>query len=70
MGLIFLTILSSAFVYAETISVNVDGTNYDVDYTATGISVSGIESDPDAISLIVAVKASSNGTLEITIERS
>ena len=69
-GLIFLTILSSAFVYAETISVNVDGTNYDVDYTATGISVSGIESDPDAISLIVAVKASSNGTLEITIERS
>ena len=70
LGLIFLTILSSAFVYAETISVNVDGTNYDVDYTVTGMSVSGIESDPDAISLIVAVEASSTGTLEITLERS
>ncbi|MEK9682747.1 MAG: hypothetical protein VW081_07700 [Nitrosopumilus sp.] len=69
-GLIFLTILSSAFVYAETISVNVDGTNYDVDYTVTGMSVSGIESDPDFISLIISVDVTeSPGVLDITFDR-
>ena len=70
LGLIFFTILSSAFVYAETISVNVDGTNYDVDYTATGMSVSGIESDPDFISLIISVDVTdSPGVLDITFDR-
>ena len=70
LGLIFFTILSSAFVYAETISVSVDGTNYDVDYTATGMSVSGIESDPDFISLIISVDVTdSPGVLDITFDR-
>lgn len=70
LGLIFFTILSSAFVYAEIISVNVDGTNYDVDYTATGMSVSGIESDPDFISLIISVDVTdSPGVLDITFDR-
>ena len=32
-------------MYAETISVDVDGTHYDVDYTVSGMTVSGIESD-------------------------
>lgn len=69
-GLILLTILSSAFVYAETLSVNVGGTSYDVDYTATGMSVSGIEADTDFISLIISVDVSdSPGVLDITFDR-
>ena len=39
------TCISTALVYAETISVDVDGTSYDVDYTGTGVSVSGVETD-------------------------
>ena len=70
LGLIFFTILSSAFVYAETTSVNVDGTNYDIDYTATGMSVSGIESDLDFISLIISVDVTNSpGVLDITFDR-
>ena len=70
LGLIFFTILSSAFVYAETISVDVEGTSYDVDYTVTGMSVSGIESDSDFISLIVTVDVTdSPGVLDITFDR-
>ena len=68
--MIFLTILSSAFVYAETISVNVDGTSYDIDYSATGMSVSGIEADVDFISLIISVDVTdSPGVLDITFDR-
>ena len=39
LGLVLFTIISSALVYAETISVDVDGTPYDVEYTATGMTV-------------------------------
>ncbi|ABX13153.1 hypothetical protein [Nitrosopumilus maritimus] len=70
LGLIFFTILSSAFVYAETMSVDVDGTDYDVDYTVSGMSVSGIESDTDFISLIISVDVTdSQGILDITFDR-
>ncbi|MHA7734307.1 hypothetical protein [Nitrosopumilus sp. S6] len=70
LGLIFFTIISSAFVYAETVSVDVDGTSYDVDYTVTGMSVSNIESDPDFISLIISVDVTgSQGVLDITFDR-
>ncbi len=43
LGLILFTIISSALVYAETVTVNVDGTSYDIDYTATGKTVSWVE---------------------------
>ncbi|WP_428323802.1 hypothetical protein [Nitrosopumilus sp.] len=70
LGLIFFTILSSAFVYAETISVDVDGTSYDVDYTVSGMSVSGIEADSDFISLLFTVDVTDSlGILEITFDR-
>ena len=71
LGLIIVAILSSAFVYADTASVDVDGTSYDVEYTGTGVIVSGIDADPDFVSLIINVDVSgSPGTLEITFERS
>jgi len=71
LGLVLFTILSFAFVYAETISVDVDGTTYDVEYTATGMTVSAIEADLDFISLILAVDVTdSPGILDITLDRS
>lgn len=70
-GLMLFTIISSALVYAETLSVEVGGTSYDVDYTVTGMTVSGIESDFGFISLIITVDVpDSTGTLDITFDRS
>jgi len=71
LGLIIVAIISSAFVYAETASVDVSGTSHDVDYTGTGVTVSGIDSDLDFFSLLLSVNVSgSPGTLNITLERS
>ncbi len=69
-GLIIIAILSSAFVYAETATVDVNGVSYDVDYTGTGVTVSSISADADFISLIIGVDVTgSPGTLEITLDR-
>ena len=71
LGLIFFTILSTAFVYAETISVDVDGTSFDVQYTAVGMTVTGIESDTESMSLIFSVDVTdSTGILNVELERS
>ena len=71
LGLILFTIISTALVYAETESVTVDGTSYDVSYTGTDMTVSGIEADTDFISLILTVDVTgSSGTLDITFDRS
>nr|WP_299292976.1 hypothetical protein [Nitrosopumilus sp.] len=71
LGLVLFTVISTALVYAETISVDVDGTSYDVEYAATGMSVSGIETDLDFVSLILSVDVpDGDGTLDITFERS
>ncbi len=70
-GLILFTMISTALVYAETMSIDVDGTSYDLEYTATGMIVSGIESDTDFISLILTVDVTeSTGTLDVTLDRS
>ncbi len=71
LGLMLFTIISSALVYAETSSVNIEGNSFDVEYTTTGMTVSGFEADLDFISLILTVEVSdSTGTLDITFERS
>ena len=71
LGLILFTVISSALVYAETISVDVEGNSFDVDYTATGMTVSGIEDDLTFFSLILTVDVTdSTGILNITFERS
>jgi len=71
LGLVFFTIISSALVYAETGSVTIEGNSFDVEYTATGMTVSGFEADLDFISLILTVDVSdSTGTLDITFDRS
>ena len=69
--LILLTILSTALVYAETISVDVDGTAFDVSYTATGMTIIDVESDTGSYSLIFSVDVTdSPGILDIEFERS
>ena len=71
LGLILFTVISSALVYAETISVDVEGNSFDVDYTATGLDVSGIEVDLDSISLIFSVDVTSSpATLDVSFNRS
>ena len=71
LGLIIVAIISSAFVYAETASVDVSGTSHDVVYTGTGVTVSDITADLDFFSLLLSVNVSgSSGTLDITLERS
>ena len=71
LGLILFTLISSALVYAETISVDVEGNSFDVEYTATGMTVSGIEVDSESISLILTVDVTdSPATLDITFDRS
>ncbi len=71
LGLIIVAIISSAFVYAETASVDVSGTSHDIQYTGTGVTVSGIDADLDFFSLLLSVNVSgSQGTLEITLDRS
>ena len=70
LGLVFFTIISTALVYAETIPVNVDGTSFDVQYSSTGMSVTGIESDTESMSLIFSVDVVDlSGTLDVTFER-
>ena len=71
LGLVLFTIISTALVYAETMSVDVEGNSFDVEYTATGMTVTGIEADTDSISLIFTVDVTdSSGTLDITFDRS
>ncbi len=71
LGLILFTIISTALVYAETMSVDIEGNSFDVEYTATGMTVTGIEADTDFISLILTVDVTdSTGTLDITFDRS
>jgi len=71
LGLILFTMISTALVYAETMSVDVEGNSFDFEYEATGMTVSGIEADTDFISLIFTVDVTdSSGTLDVTFDRS
>ncbi|MGH1566593.1 MAG: hypothetical protein ACRBB5_04070, partial [Nitrosopumilus sp.] len=70
-GLMLFTALSFVLVYAETTSVDVEGNSFDIEYTATGVTVSGIEADTDFISLILTIDViNSPGTLDIVLDRS
>ena len=71
LGLVLLTAISSALVYAETIPVDVEGNSFDVNYDVTGMTLSSITTDTDFISLILNVDVeSSGGKLDIVLDRS
>ena len=73
-GLILFTIISTAFVYAETISVNVDGTSYDVEYTADQVIIKSISAEyepaDDYAGLIIEVEVTGDlGILGFVFDR-
>ena len=71
LGLMVFSLISFGLVYAETIPVTVEGNSFDVEYTATGLTISDIEADADFISLILTVDVTaSTGILDITLDRS
>ena len=54
----------------ETLSVTIDGTPFDIEYTAIGLNVYEIESDTDSMSLIFYVNVDdSSGKLNVKFER-
>ena len=54
----------------STISVDVDGTSYDVEYTVNGMTITKIESDTESMSLIFSVDVTDlDGTLDVTLDR-
>ncbi len=70
LGLIIVAIISTSFVYADTTSVSIDGTSYDIEYTGNGVSVTGVEADMDFVSLIFSVDVTSSpGTLSVNFDR-
>ena len=56
-------------VYAETVSVSIDGTSHDIEYSGTNVSITGVDVDTDFVSLIFAVDVSDAGNLEIMFPR-
>jgi hypothetical protein len=69
LGLVLFTIVSTALVYAETISVDIDGTSYNVDYTATGMTLTGIEADEFGLLLLFVDVIDTPASLEIILDR-
>ena len=69
LGLALLAMLSVP-AYAETMTVDVDGVEYEVEYTVTDMSVTGIAPDVDLDSLLISVDVTgSPGILDITFDR-
>lgn len=74
LGLILFTLLSSALVYAETISVSIEGNSFDVNYTAEQVIINSIvaeyEPNSDYAGLIINVEVTGNsGTLDFVFDR-
>ena len=62
---------SPAITSVQNISVNVDGTSFNVPYATSGMTVLGIESDIESMSLIFSVNViDSTGKLDVKLERS
>ncbi len=74
LGLILFTIISSALVYAETISVDIEGNSFDVEYFAEQVVVNNIvaeyEPSNDYAGLIIDVEVTgASGTLDFIFDR-
>ena len=68
---ILLLIAFSPLVYAETITVDAEGDSFEVEYSATGLTLSAIETDLEIPSVILTVDVTgSSSTLDIVLERS
>ncbi len=70
LGLALLTLIPFASVYAETITVDVRGESFDIEYTVLGMTVTDITPDLPANSLIIDVNLIDlAGFLTITFDR-
>jgi hypothetical protein len=74
LGLVLFTMVSTGFVYADSISVQVNDTSYDVEYSANQVIINGItaEYEPsiDYAGLIINVEVTGNtGTLGFIFDR-
>lgn len=73
LALLALALFSPAYVHAApgTISVDLEGTSFDVNYDVDGVEILSAVTDLDFISLLLEVEVTgSPGTLEITLDRS
>jgi hypothetical protein len=62
--------ITTATPSIETISVNVDGMPFDIQYNAVGLNVYQLESDTDSMSLIFYVDVTDSiGKLDVTFDR-
>ena len=60
----------STSISVETLSVTIDGMPFDVNYSTTGMTVTGIESDIESMSLIFSVDViDSTGHLDVVFDR-
>ena len=56
--------------FADSISVNVGNSTYDIEYTATDLEINSLTADMDFISLIFQVEVLGNqGQLELNFDR-
>jgi len=74
LGLILFTIISSVLVYAETISVDIEGNSFDIEYFAEQVVVNNIvaeyEPSNDYAGLIIDVEVTGDsGTLDFIFDR-
>ena len=70
LGLVLLTLIPTALVYAETITVDVRGESFDIEYSGLGMTVTDITPDLPANSLIIDVNLIELvGFLTITFDR-
>ena len=70
-GLLVLSVFLTSLAFGENIQVDIEGDSYNVEYSGSGVSISGIEADLDFISLILDVNVTgSNSSLDITFDRS
>ncbi|MDA7960421.1 MAG: hypothetical protein MPJ08_06835 [Nitrosopumilus sp.] len=69
LGLAVLAGLGFAAAYAETVTVDVNGESFDVEFTGD-VTVTGTEFDLDFISLRFMLDAADGGTLDLTLPRS
>ncbi len=74
LGLVLFTIISSALVYAETLSVDIEGNSFDVEFSAEQVVVNGIiaeyEPSKDYAALIINVEVTGDsGTLDFIFDR-
>jgi hypothetical protein len=71
LGLILFTMISTALIYAETMSVDVEGNSFDFEYVATGLTITSVEPDSGFGSLLFTVDVNdSDATLNLVLERS